>query len=110
MHSVGAIGNHNLCVFIVTDGKHRCGHARAPAPQDAKAGLSVVAKVPRAECAVDLPCARWPPGNRCVPDMLKTPSTLALTVRRIAAECTLSTSAVEILGPSRKSRAEPKVC
>jgi len=39
------------------DGKHRCGPASAPAPQDAKAGLSVVAKVPRAECAVDLPCA-----------------------------------------------------
>ena len=38
------------------DGKYRCGLASAPGPQDAKGGLPGVAKVPRAECAVDLPC------------------------------------------------------
>ena len=39
------------------DRKHRCGPASAPGPQDAKDGQSGVAKVPRAESAVDLPCA-----------------------------------------------------
>jgi hypothetical protein len=38
------------------DGKHRCGLASAPGPQDARGGLSAIAEVPRAECAVDLPC------------------------------------------------------
>jgi hypothetical protein len=59
MHSVGAIGNHNLCVFIVTEIAMENTGEVPPAhpPRDAKAGLSVVAKVPRAECAVDLPCA-----------------------------------------------------
>jgi len=38
------------------DGRHRRGLASAPGPQAARVGLSGVAKVPRAECAVDLPC------------------------------------------------------
>ena len=39
------------------DEKRRCGPASAPAPQDAKSGLSGVAEMPHAERAVDLPCA-----------------------------------------------------
>jgi hypothetical protein len=56
-HSVGAIRNHNLGVFTVTEIVVSCGPASAPAPQDAKGGLFGVAEVPRAERAVDLPCA-----------------------------------------------------
>jgi hypothetical protein len=38
------------------DGKHRCGPASVPDPQDATGGLSGVAEVPQAECAAGLPC------------------------------------------------------
>jgi hypothetical protein len=59
------------------DGKHRCGLASAPGPQDAKGGLSGVAKVPRAECAVDLPCVAGPGQSLCtghVDASLKSPA------------------------------------
>jgi hypothetical protein len=58
-HPVGAICNHNLGVFTVTKIAMENTGAVSPAhpvPRT-KGGLSGVAKVPRAERAVDLPCA-----------------------------------------------------
>jgi hypothetical protein len=74
----------------------------APAPQDAKAGLSVVAKAPRAECAVDLPCAAGRLAIPGVPDMLKTPSARALTDHRQAARPP-SVSTRQVACPSLES-------
>ena len=55
-HSVGAICNQNLGVFTVTEiAMENTGDpASAPAPQDAKGGVSGVPKVPHA--GVPLTC------------------------------------------------------
>jgi hypothetical protein len=87
MHSVGAIGNHNLGVFIVTEIAMENTGAVPPAHPLPRTPKPAYPWLQRCR-ASSVPLTCLAPAGRlaiaCVPDMLKTPSALALTDHRQA--------------------------